>query len=491
VTVCGVQFPNVSIRALFIDFNSYFASAEQHLRPELRGKPVAVAPVTSDGGCCIAASYEAKAFGVKTGTRVGEAKRMCPKLIIVDARPSEYIKLHHRLLEAIERHLPVQGVHSIDEVSCILDIRDRTVERATELAGRIKAGIARDVGETMRCSIGVAPNRMLAKLATDMQKPNGLVIIRKEELPGRLYHLALEDFPGIGPRMGKRLREKGVMSVEQLCASSRKEMETLWESVLGWKWYLWLRGEDVHEPATTRRSIGHQHVLAPELRTPEAALAVAQRLVSKAASRMRMMGYEARTLALAVTLDARGDEALDAARRASHQSGHTPLAGGTGTPRYVGRDTSEGDIGPDGRRRARGESMAGWRDGERGSGWETAWGTGNVGRHWHATISLGHGSQDTLRLIREVNELWRRVPRGAVKLVSTTLCDLIAVRESTMPLFESERRDAALSKAMDEINQRYGRNAIHTGAVHDVKDTARGGIAFHVVPDLEVADGVE
>ena len=84
----------MSLRSLFIDFNSYFASCEQHLRPELRGKPVAVAPVVAASGCCIAASYEAKAFGVKTGMRVGEAMALCPKIEIVDARPSEYVRLH-------------------------------------------------------------------------------------------------------------------------------------------------------------------------------------------------------------------------------------------------------------------------------------------------------------------------------------------------------------------------------------------------------------
>src|SRR4051812_34411532 len=103
------------LNALFVDMNSYFASCEQHDRPELRGRPVAVAPVASDHTSCIAASYEAKAFGVKTGTPVHEAKRMCPGIRIVQARPELYVRLHHAIIAAIDTCIPVRAVHSIDE----------------------------------------------------------------------------------------------------------------------------------------------------------------------------------------------------------------------------------------------------------------------------------------------------------------------------------------------------------------------------------------
>jgi len=115
---------------------------------------VAVAPVTAPSGCCIAASYEAKKFGVRTGMRVREATALCPRIEIVDARPSEYVRLHHRLLEAIDTCIPIDGIHSIDEMSCKLAPVERTPEAAGELAGRIKRAIRERVGETMRCSIG-------------------------------------------------------------------------------------------------------------------------------------------------------------------------------------------------------------------------------------------------------------------------------------------------------------------------------------------------
>src|SRR4051812_17537034 len=101
-------------RWLYIDFNSYFASVEQQLDPSLRGKPVAVVAVETDSTCAIAASYEAKAYGVKTGTPVHEAKKMCPGLICVLARHEKYVEYHHRILKEVDRHIPITMVCSID-----------------------------------------------------------------------------------------------------------------------------------------------------------------------------------------------------------------------------------------------------------------------------------------------------------------------------------------------------------------------------------------
>src|SRR5947209_12355645 len=117
---CGLVGGFGMLRWLFLDMNSYFASVEQQLCPELRGKPVAVAPVDTDHTSCIAASYEAKAFGVKTGTNIGMARHMCPGLRVVSARPAEYIKVHHRILEIVETILHVDRVESIDEMACRL-----------------------------------------------------------------------------------------------------------------------------------------------------------------------------------------------------------------------------------------------------------------------------------------------------------------------------------------------------------------------------------
>src|SRR6202161_3627974 len=190
--------PALCLRWLYVDFNSYFASVEQQLRAELRGKPIAVVPVETDSTCAIAASYEAKAFGVKTGTPIYEAKRLCPGLTCVLARHERYVEFHHCLIEEIERHIPVTAVCSIDEVACRLMDNEISVERSTEIARSVKSGIAKTIGSYVRCSIGIAPNRYLAKVGTELQKPDGLVELRPENLPKGLFGLKLRDLPGIG-----------------------------------------------------------------------------------------------------------------------------------------------------------------------------------------------------------------------------------------------------------------------------------------------------
>ena len=108
------------LRWLYIDFNSYFASVEQELNPALRGKPVAIVPVETDATCAIAASYEAKALGIKTGTPIWEAKKICPGIICVLVQHEKYVDYHHRILKEVETHIPVTAVCSIDEVACWL-----------------------------------------------------------------------------------------------------------------------------------------------------------------------------------------------------------------------------------------------------------------------------------------------------------------------------------------------------------------------------------
>jgi len=205
--------PTLSLRWLYVDFNSYFASVEQQLRPELRGKPIAVVAVETDSTCAIAASYEAKAFGVKTGIMIHEAKRLCPGLICVLARHECYVAFHHRLIEEIERHIPVTAVCSIDEVACRLMDNEISVERSTEIAQSIKSGIAKNIGPYLRCSIGIAPNRYLAKVGTELQKPDGLVVLRAEDLPQKLFGLKLRDLPGVGANIEHRIQTAGIMDL--------------------------------------------------------------------------------------------------------------------------------------------------------------------------------------------------------------------------------------------------------------------------------------
>ena len=209
---------SLPLRWLYLDLNSYFASVEQQCDPALRGRPIVVAPVDSDSTSAIAASYEAKAFGIRTGTRIGEARALCRDLVVVPARHGEYVRYHHEIIAEVERHVPVTAVCSIDEVACRLLDNENSVAAVSALAVRIKAGIRANVGECLTASIGVASNRLLAKIAADMKKPDGLTILAPETRHQQLLTLKLSDIPGVGRNMERRLAAAGVVSMERLLA---------------------------------------------------------------------------------------------------------------------------------------------------------------------------------------------------------------------------------------------------------------------------------
>lgn len=302
----AVADPN-EVSWLLFDLNSYFASCEQQEAPALRGKPVAVVPVMADTTSCIAASYEAKRTGVKTGTMVREAKRMCPGLVCVKARHDVYVRYHHRILAAVEKCTPISRVLSIDEVLCELTGTQRIPENAAALARKMKQTVAREVGECLRSSIGIATSPFLAKIASDMQKPDGLVTILKTELPQRLFSLHLRDLPGVGPKMEKRLLQQSIRTVEQLSRYSAQEMRKIWGGIWGERMFHWLRGEDLVLPESTPKSLGHQHVLEPAARNAADATRILRELLVKAALRLRKNGYYAQRLSVEVTfLDFQG-----------------------------------------------------------------------------------------------------------------------------------------------------------------------------------------
>ena len=289
------------LRYLFVDMNAYFASVEQQDDPRLRGKPVAVVPMLAETTCCLAVSYEGKAKGIKTGTPVWEARLKCPGILFRVGRHDRYVEVHHGIVKAVGRCVPVAKIMSVDEMACKLLGDERTPAKASAIAHRIKAEIRRTVGDYLRCSIGVAPNVMLAKVAGDMQKPDGLTIVEDHDLPGKLLPLKITDFPGIGPRMEQRFHRYGITSTAQLVRLSVQHLSTVWGSkVHGERWYHLLRGEDVPEKATKRRTLGHSHVLPPELRTDVGAHGVFSRLIHKAGARLRTIGYWAGALSIFV-----------------------------------------------------------------------------------------------------------------------------------------------------------------------------------------------
>ncbi len=285
------------IERLYLDFDGFFASVEEQARPALRGKPIGVIPFAhTTATCVIAANRKAKIKGIKTAMSVIEARRLCPDIQLVPQSPDLYERAHRKLLLLIEREIPIDAVCSIDELACKLEAKD--IADPAALSKRIKARILKDIGPYITCSIGMAPNRQLAKIASDMDKPNGLTILHPADLPGRLLDLQIDDLPGIGRRMKSRLIEAGIWTVEALWNTQAKQLRALWGNVTGERFWYALHGYDVQADPTQRAMFGHGRVLPPEWRDFPHAFDAARLLTIKAARRLRRGGYIADTFGL-------------------------------------------------------------------------------------------------------------------------------------------------------------------------------------------------
>jgi DNA polymerase-4 len=419
---------------LHIDLNSFFASVEQQLHPQYRGKPVAVVPTTADTTCCIAASYEAKAVGVRTGTQVGEAKKMCPGIILIEGSHTEYAKYSAAISEAVELVCPVSHHPSIDEMVCELMGREQEPPRARRIALDIKQSIYKNVGEALRCSIGMAPNRYLAKIASDMQKPDGLIGLLPSQLPRALEHLDLRDLPGVGARTEARLKAQGIQTMPQLLALDHKQMHHLWNSVWGDRIYHWLRGGDTGDDGAPvgselQKSLGHSHVMAPEFRNDEGAWAIANKLLHKAAMRLRMEKFYAGSLSLTIRYQLTREQA-ERMRSKRHTSGIR----------------------------------------------QSGWGMEAKFRH----------CQDTLTLLEAMRGIWQQRPQGEECrrpfFVGVTLRNLIPENEYQEELFGDEGNRAQLSQTMDRLNLKYGHTTLHFGSMLPARESAPTRIAFTQIP---------
>jgi DNA polymerase IV len=275
------------LRFLYLDLNSFFASVHQQHDPRLRGRPVVVAPVKAEGTCAIAASFEAKICGIKTGTPIWQARQLCPDVAVVLARHELYVTVHHQVLAAVNTVMPISRVCSIDEVLCTLLSSEQSPAAATALAKAMKRALYAHIGPCITASIGVAPSRLLAKIASDRVKPNGLVVFEEATLPAALFPLQLTDLPGIGHAMEKRLWKSGIFSVADLWNLPLSRARAAWGSVEGERFCRQLHGEAIPDQETTRSSISHSHVLPPDLRHGDAPYTVARRLSVKCMTRLR------------------------------------------------------------------------------------------------------------------------------------------------------------------------------------------------------------
>lgn len=291
------------MRSLYIDMNSFFASVEQQEDSTLRGKPLGITAISAESGACVAASYEAKAFGVKTGTRVFEARRLCPGIVFRPSRHRLYVRVNQKIAAVVDELAELEAVRSVDEFQVALGGRTAELAAALDLGRRIKATIRSKVGSELRCSIGIGPNHLLAKIAGKLEKPDGLQWLAPENMPDRIGHLKLDDLPGISHGIKARLTRAAVWGIPELYALDPRHARLIWGSVEGERFVRALQGMDIPLQPTERNGYGNSKVLAPQYRPAPAAELVGRWLIEKAVERMRRDGYCARRFSLFIRFD--------------------------------------------------------------------------------------------------------------------------------------------------------------------------------------------
>lgn len=286
---------------IHIDMNAFFASVEQQANPALRGRPIAV--IGSGGRTIITtASYEARAFGVKTGMTVWEGKRACPELVLVVGDNRKYTHASKEIVKILRDYTPQVEVFSIDEA--FLDITGSlglfgSAERISYL---IRSRIRHNLGLT--CSIGIAPNKLLAKLASDMKKPDGLTVIRPEEVARLMERTPIKDICGIGGKTERQLNLLGIRTCGDLGRFPVTVLKKRF-GVVGEKLRLMGLGVDdspvvPDEEAEDVKSVGHSTTLDRDLTERSDILRCLLQLSEMVGRRARRYGVHGKTVTLTV-----------------------------------------------------------------------------------------------------------------------------------------------------------------------------------------------
>lgn len=276
-----MEFNSAPSKILLIDINSCFATIEQQTNPFLRGKPIAVVAYTTPNGTILAASIEAKKLGIKTGMRVLEARNIYPKIITLLPDPPKYRFVHKKLHKLLLSYSPFVEPKSIDEFA--MEIIDHRVDPC-DIAQEVKMRIKTEIGEWISVSIGIAPNRYLAKIAAGLVKPDGLVEINRNNYLEIYKNLKLKDLTGVKEGNERRFRRLGIYTIMDLYNHKKP--------IYGSYWYLRLRGYEVDNVEFKRKSFGNE--VAVKTTKDLNPLPIIARLFDKANFRARKAGFRAK-----------------------------------------------------------------------------------------------------------------------------------------------------------------------------------------------------
>lgn len=403
-------------KVLHIDANSYFATLEQQAHPNLRGKPIGVAGKgRGERTVVCGASIEAKKFGVKSGMPAWEARQLCPELIIIPATYDRYIFTSKRIFDLLERFGPKVDIFSIDEA--FLDLgSDISWEEAKNLAVRMKRLIRQEIGEWVGCSIGISYGRTLAKLASEMQKPDGLTVIRPEDFPKIALVTPIEELCGIGSALRSRLNRMGVATVAELGQMPSDMLTAVFGSYTG----LWLHrignGADDSTLRSWRnlaqeKSIGHSYTLPRDISNMADVKKVLLLLAERVGVRLRTGCLVGRTVSVYLRF------------------------GNTTTP----------------------SDSASWST--------NAISTGRGERQTQREYLL-----DSYQIYRAAEQLLNNLNQSRpVRSVAITVSDLVSQYAVTAPLFATNQANEQLTRAVDKINNRWGEWTVHRSILHKIR----------------------
>lgn len=426
-----------------LDMNSYFASVEQQANPTLRGRALGVCSYLHEYGCVIAASIEAKRKGMKVGMSVNDARKKVPSAVFVENDPGKYRAVTSRVFSILHELTDKIEHYSIDEAFLDLTGWYRDSAEAAWAMTRVRRRIKTEVGEWLGCSIGIAPTRFLAKTASDMEKPNGLVIINHDNLDEMLSRLDLEDVCGIGPRMRRRLERVGLHTLLDI---KKHPVENLMHHFGKYGYFLHskLHGIEVEHltgpDEVLPKSVGHSYCVPARVSREGKIPAVLMRLTERAGRRMRSLGQLAGTVSVMVGFrGTREGQTVPIGFASSVEHGASDFA-------HLGEPASDSFT--------------------------------LVGSALDLLHGLWHG-QPVSFLAVTLSDL--SVPTG-----QTRLSDVGAMHASPWLASSSDRRVRA-SQMVDKIRDRYGDASIMLGSMMNLEDEAPDRIGFRKTEGIDVA----
>lgn len=290
-------------QVMHVDMNSCFATIEQQANPLLRGRPIGVSSYTTPKGIVLAPSIEAKALGIKLGMKNYECKKIAPEFVSLPVDAPKYRDAHIRFKKIFMSYTNNVVPKSIDEA--VIDFTNSPIIKQKDMVGigvEIKQRVKDEIGDWVRVNVGIGSNRFLAKTAAGINKPDGLEFIDHKNLLKTLKKLELLDLTGINVRYRARLNAKGIFTPLDLYdAPALKLKKEVFNSIIGVRWYLRLRGWEVDNAKQTRKTFGHQYALGKKTADRTDLARLIMKLSEKTGRRLRQAKYRAYGLHISLT----------------------------------------------------------------------------------------------------------------------------------------------------------------------------------------------